>query len=86
MRLHSNNTNRQLGTFTLTFLFAFSITLHLTLSKFVSYSLAPPRDIDDRSERPMTLVLLLLGTHAVVPLRLAITAASDRMEVFMALG
>ena len=66
---------------TLTFFEAFSSTLHLTLSNFVSYSLAPPR-IARMNDGGMPAAALLLrrlpAVHAVVPLRLDITARDTK--------
>ena len=66
---------------TLTFFEAFSSTLHLTLSNFVSYSLAPPR-IARMNDGGMPAAALLLrrlpAVHAAVPLRLDIAARDTK--------
>ena len=66
---------------TLTFFEAFSSTLHLTLSNFVSYSLAPPR-IARMNDGGMPAAALLPAVHAAVLLRLDI-AARDTKQFLM---
>ena len=62
-----------------TFLEAFSITLHLTPSNLVSYSLAPPR-IDNTNDGGLTTLLLLDHEAVVVPIK-----ARERRHVLMLL-